>query len=1064
MKKRVTGLLLALCLCLTLLPGTAGAAYEPTEVSQVSVSVAAPTAGSDLTESTPTVADSQPYFVDSSSWTRVAAEGCTANLDRWGSRSESFEDNSWYLLRVKLLLDYGYAYADSVTAADFGAAKTEVTRSGDDSIFVSAWFRVGSPVASETIDSISVSNVPTTHEGKVEAWTDAMEKATISENCKISYATIYAWDSEENYWSVCYHSDSVDSGKVYGAGLVINTTQGHTFTDSTAVTVNDKTAEITERRADEMEIFVPFGTVTIDSVEVDSATWPIEGNTINKNADNFSIDAEYMGCMLASAQFQVWDSSINGYRDLSENETVFREASGGYRVIAVLKAKSYAAFAASVTGDFNGTSGVNCEISEDGTTCTMTRTCAVYDPIYTYNVNDISTHVNGIDIYRPDPKAGEKRVLGEFAPTAGQVKLAGADANTGWYEVPYVGSTTQIKRLEENDTFEEGKVYLSTLTLSNLDGYRFGEGFSVSFKQLDGSASNYARMECARDTAKNKEYHIWYTVGEVTQQAVTNVAITGPEPESGTIDTGDLGQFEATGGVSITSASYSYDYLNFTLIPRSGNYFGRTVTVTYNGKTAEVSGSYFSSQRFDIKYARVDYTAAPAAPVTVTGISAVNKVYDGTTSAELDISQVVLNGVEAGHDVALDLSGVTAVFADQNAGTGKTVSVTGQFRLAGRDADKYTLTQPTLDLTADIAVCPEFTDATSKTQAIYVGESSFEAPKFTGIGGEEVTGTLRYTLADGKTDADIPEMLRALKAGDSLNIPYTFTASGNYSGEKTGTITVTAQDRPVPAPSGSVRYEVAVAKADHGAVSASAARAAAGDTVTLTVQPDSGYVLAALTVTDSQGREVKLTRLDGGKYSFTMPGSRVEVQAVFAGITFSDVPGGAYYEEAVRWAVEKGVTTGTTATTFSPSAPCTRAQLAAFLWRLAGEPESTRDLTFTDVRADAWCAKALRWAAEQGVVTGYADGSFRPDQTVTRIQAVAMLYRYARAQGMDTTQGGMAVREFDDFAAVPAYALEAAGWAVNAGILRGAGNRLMPNDPCTRAQIVTFLYRAMQGK
>ena len=190
----------------------------------------------------------------------------------------------------------------------------------------------------------------------------------------------------------------------------------------------------------------------------------------------------------------------------------------------------------------------------------------------------------------------------------------------------------------------------------------------------------------------------------------------------------------------------------------------------------------------------------------------------------------------------------------------------------------------------------------------------------------------------------------------------------------------------------------------------------------------------------------------------------VEVQAVFAGITFSDVPGGAYYEDAVRWAVEKGVTTGTTATTFSPSAPCTRAQLAAFLWRLAGEPESTRDLTFTDVRADAWCAKALRWAAEQGVVTGYADGSFRPDQTVTRIQAVAMLYRYARAQGMDTTQGGMAVREFDDFAAVPAYALEAAGWAVNAGILRGAGNRLMPNDPCTRAQIVTFLYRAIQGK
>ena len=1065
MKKRVTGLLLALCLCLTLLPGTAGAAYEPTEVSQVSVSVAAPTAGSDLTESTPAVADSQPYFVDSSSWTRVAAEGCTANVDSWGSRSESFEDNSWYLLRVKLLLDYGYAYADSVTAADFGAAKTEVTRSGDDSIFVSAWFRVGSPVASETIDSISVSNVPTTHEGKVEAWTDAMEKATISENCKISYATIYAWDSEENYWSVCYHSDSVDSGKVYGAGLVINTTQGHTFTDSTAVTVNDKTAEITERKADEIKVFVPFGNVTIDKVEVESDTWPIDGNTIRKDADNFTLysilNEGRIPYTLKSARFQIKDG--DSYRDLRDEETRF-SGHNNYRVIAELEAKDYASFADSVTGNFNGTSGTECQTSNGGKTCTVTRTCAVYNRIYTYSVAESDNHINSVTIHQNDPQPGETYADGEYAPSGGsKTKLVGIDTGTSYYswdEVPCVGSTESLKRLSANDVFEDGKVYLYTMRLNYYKDYRFGDGFTVFFKQLDGSKSKHAMIRCETDTEKWKVYNLWYTVGDVTQTPITRVAVTGPAYQNGTVDIGDPDAFRADAPVTLRSLTYNNDYLSFTLLPQSGHYFGRTVSVTYNGKEARVSDGFFSS--FDTKYIGVSYSGEPVTPVTVTDIAAESKTYDGTAAATLTGGTLV--GVTDGHDVALDLSGVTAAFADQNAGTGKSVTVTGQFKLTGKDADKYTLTQPTLDLTADIAVCPEFTDATSKTQAIYVGESSFEAPKFTGIGGEEVTGTLRYTLADGKTDADIPEMLRGLKAGESLNIPYTFTPSGNYSGEKTGTITVTAQDRPVPAPSGSVRYEVAVAKADHGAVSASAARAAAGDTVTLTVQPDSGYVLAALTVTDSQGREVKLTRLDGGKYSFTMPGSRVEVQAVFAGITFSDVPGGAYYEEAVRWAVEKGVTTGTTATTFSPSAPCTRAQLAAFLWRLAGEPESTRDLTFTDVRADAWCAKALRWAAEQGVVTGYADGCFRPDQTVTRIQAVAMLYRYARAQGMDTTQGGMAVREFDDFAAVPTYALEAAGWAVNAGILRGAGNRLMPNDPCTRAQIVTFLYRAMQGK
>ena len=632
--------------------------------------------------------------------------------------------------------------------------------------------------------------------------------------------------------------------------------------------------------------------------------------------------------------------------------------------------------------------------------------------------------------------------------------------------MPCVGSTTKLKTLKAGDAFEADKVYLSTVTLSNLDDYRFGEGFTVSFKQLDGSDSDCARLECVGDTARRKEYNVWYTVGDRAEQAITNVTITGPEFQNGTIDTSDPSQFRTDDSVTLGTPSFNpyLNQLSFNMVAKSGNYFGRTVSVTYNGKPAAISDTWLGS-RFDTKLVRVSYDTTPATPVTVTGVGAVGKVYDGTTNAELDITHAVLSGVEANDEVILDLSGVTAVFADKNAGTGKSVSVTGQFKLTGRDANKYTLTQPDLrNLTAGIAACETFTDATNKDQTIYVGDSSFAAPKFTDIGGEEVTGTLRYTLSDGKTEAEIPEMLRALKAGDSLNIPYTFTASGNYSGEKTGTITVTAQDRPAPGTSGSVRYDVTVAKADHGTVSASTARAAAGDTVTLTVWPDSGYVLAALTITDSQGREVPLTDLGGGKYTFTMPGSRVEVKAAFAGITFSDVPSGAYYAEAVRWAVEKGVTNGTGDGTFQPNGSCTRAQLAAFLWRLAGEPESTQDPTFTDVSADAWCAKALRWAAEQGIVTGYADGSFHPDQTVTRIQAVAMLYRYAKAQGMDTTRGGMAVREFDDFAAVPAYALEAAGWAVNAGVLRGAGNRLMPNDPCTRAQIVTFLYRAMQGK
>lgn len=1084
MRKRVTGLLLALCLCLTLLPGTAGAAYEPPkEVSQVTLSVTPPAVGSALTA--PTVDSNEPYFIDNPYslddidmnifyWKRVAAEGCTASAGYlYEEGGTSLVNNSWYRMQVKLLLDYGYVYGKSVTGTIPGAELVEVERYKDDAIYLSAWFKVGDPPEFPTaVSTVTLTDVPTTRMDKVADWADAIQKAAVSDGCQICYASLRKWDSADDMWRYSDSSGSTDASKVYGAMLTINPLPNHVFANAVIATVNGSAAEVAECDLDEVVVFVPFGKVTIDKAEVESDTWPIDGNTIRKDAGNFTLNevygAERYPYTLKSAKFQIEEN--DAWRDLTDREILFSGA-GNYRVTAVLRAKSYAAFADTVAGDFNGTKGTECEITDDGTTCIVTRSCAVYDSIYTYNVNTPYQHVNGVDVYRPDPAAGQPCELGEFAPTAGQVKLRGGDANTGWYEVPCVGSTTKLKTLKAGDAFEADKVYLSTVTLSNLDDYRFGEGFTVSFKQLDGSDSDCARLECVGDTARRKEYNVWYTVGDRAEQAITNVTITGPEFQNGTIDTSDPSQFRTDDSVTLGTPSFNpyLNQLSFNMVAKSGNYFGRTVSVTYNGKPAAISDTWLGS-RFDTKSVRVSYDTTPATPVTVTGVGAVGKVYDGTTNAELDITHAVLSGVEANDDVTLDLSGVTAAFADQNAGTGKTVTVTGQFKLTGKDASKYTLTQPDLrNLTADITACETFTDATNKDQTIYVGESGFAAPKFTGVTvngvTETVIGDVTYKVGnDTKTAAEISEGLKSLKAGEQLEIGYTFTADGNYSGTKTGTITVTAQERPAPGTSGSVRYDVTVAKADHGTVSASAARAAAGDTVTLTAQPDSGYVLAALTVTDSQGREIKLTRLDGGKYTFTMPGNRVEVKAAFAGITFSDVPSGAYYAEAVRWAVEQGVTNGTGDGTFQPNGSCTRAQLAAFLWRLAGEPESTQDPTFTDVSADAWCAKALRWAAEQGIVTGYADGSFHPDQTVTRIQAVAMLYRYAKAQGMDTTRGGMAVREFDDFAAVPAYALEAAGWAVNAGVLRGAGNRLMPNDPCTRAQIVTFLYRAMQGK
>ena len=265
---------------------------------------------------------------------------------------------------------------------------------------------------------------------------------------------------------------------------------------------------------------------------------------------------------------------------------------------------------------------------------------------------------------------------------------------------------------------------------------------------------------------------------------------------------------------------------------------------------------------------------------------------------------------------------------------------------------------------------------------------------------------------------------------------------------------------------GSSSYPITVPdKTENGSVSVSPKNASKGSTVTVTVEPDSGYVLETISVTDKNGNDLKLTNKGDGKYTFTMPGSKVEIKVTFMEDNsvlnfFYDVPNDAYYYEAVKWAAEKGVTSGIGNSLFAPNQPCTRAQIVTFLWRAAGSPVVNYLMPFTDVDEGAYYAEAVRWAASTSIVTGLTETTFGANGVCTRAQVVTMLYRFAKAQGMDTTQGGMAIREFDDFDSVPAYALEAMGWAVNTGVFKGDNNRLLPQNACTRAQIVTLLRRA----
>ena len=255
-------------------------------------------------------------------------------------------------------------------------------------------------------------------------------------------------------------------------------------------------------------------------------------------------------------------------------------------------------------------------------------------------------------------------------------------------------------------------------------------------------------------------------------------------------------------------------------------------------------------------------------------------------------------------------------------------------------------------------------------------------------------------------------------------------------------------------------------KTENGTVTVSPKNAASGSTVTITVKPDSGYTLETITVTDKDGRELKLTNKGDGKYTFTMPTSKVEVRVTFMEDNsllnfFYDVPNNAYYFDAVKWAVENGITGGVGNNLFAPNRDCTRAQIVTFLWRAAGSPVVNYAMNMSDVPEGSYYAEAVRWALSEGITTGTTENTFSPDSECTRAQAVAFLFRYAASEAVTLQE---LVSGFSDADSVPGYALPAMNWALAEEIVQGNGSKLMPNDFCTRAQIVTFLFRAYQDK
>ena len=415
-------------------------------------------------------------------------------------------------------------------------------------------------------------------------------------------------------------------------------------------------------------------------------------------------------------------------------------------------------------------------------------------------------------------------------------------------------------------------------------------------------------------------------------------------------------------------------------------------------------------------------------------------------------------GAAAGSAVTYESSDKTVATVDA---TGKvTILKAGGTVITATAAETADYKQATATYT--LTVKKKTVTVKAKDQTAYVGDEvpTLGADSYTVsglVGGDTLTTqpTVKYVDANGsETTPD------KTKTGETIIRASGAAASDNYTiSYVDGKLTVSTRpsgggSRPSTHP---VKAEVS--KDPDGSVSLSKTNAAKGDKVTVTVKPDRHYEVDEVIVRDSKGKQLAVKDNGDGTFTFEMPADKVTVEPTFSWVNpFADVADSAYYVDAVEWMLKREVTQGTTETTFSPNLNCTRAQIVTFLWRAAGSPEPKGTVGFADVSAGSYYAKAVAWAIENGITGGTGDGLFSPDATCTRAQSAAFLYRAAGSPAVGGSAG------FSDVAA-DAYYAQAVAWAKEHGITDGIGGGLFGSaNDCTRAQIVTFLYRAYQGK
>lgn len=643
-------------------------------------------------------------------------------------------------------------------------------------------------------------------------------------------------------------------------------------------------------------------------------------------------------------------------------------------------------------------------------------------------------------------------------------------------------ATSSVLSFDKNVTIKsaEGQKYKVQATNTYIK-----DNVTATFESVDAQNLTFYKWDNASHGSGNVEFKNCTGSGiEIADNVIKDI----------TLENSQLGgRFGAQETLTLNNATLSGSFYTEDFVAEGENIY---VPEDNRSKVSRIDGTATIAFPVEIRLSAPDATTpyqerkliettADASNFTVSEPYQLKKQteYNGTyIYAFIPVASVTLDPTEMTIEKG-KTANLTATILPKNASNQRVnwaFSETGIVFVSGDNIGTRTVagvTEGTTTITATVDGKTASCEVTVTPKAIPVESITLNKTELSLVKGttETLTATVLPTMA---TDKTVTWESSDTAVATVENGVVTAVAAGNATitakaGEKTATCAVTVTN---PSNSGSSsggggsstpRYAVTVPdKTENGSLSVTPKNAKKGSDVTITATPDKGYEVDDIVAKDAKGNKLTLKDNGDGTYTFTMPASKVTVTAAFAEKKaepiapeklFADVSAEEYYYEAVKWASENGVTGGIGENLFGAKLPCTRAQIVTFLWRAAGSPEPKGMSGFVDVSADAYYAKAVAWAVEEGIVSGTSATTFNPDAVCTRAQSVAFLYR-AFGEKVNKAAG------FSDVSA-DAYYADAVAWAVENGVASGIGGGLFaPDQDCARGQIVAFLYRAYQNK